>query len=67
MSWTQTDLDAIKEAIATGATTVRHDGRLVTYRSLEDMERIRDLILAELGQGPVRRTHMYAGFSKGLT
>lgn len=45
MAWTQTDLDAINEAIALGALKVTYaDRREVTFRSLADMRSIRDEI-----------------------
>ena len=41
MSWTQTDIDALKAALGTGALKVRYaDGREVTYRTLDEMERL---------------------------
>ena len=45
MAYTQSDIDALKRAIATGASKVRFaDGREVTYRSLEQMkETLRDM------------------------
>ena len=33
-------LDALKDAIYSGATSITLDGQTVTYRSLEEMERI---------------------------
>ena len=47
MSWTQGDLDAIDRAIRTGALKVRgSDGKEVTYRSLDELQRIRAEIVA---------------------
>ena len=41
MAWTQSDLDTLKAAIATGALSVRYaDGRQVTYRTLAEMRSI---------------------------
>lgn len=38
MAFTQSDIDALKAAIATGATKVRYpDSREIEYRSLRDM------------------------------
>lgn len=50
MAWTQSDLDAIDEVIASGEMTVKYRDREVTYRSMDDLLRARKLILAELGQ-----------------
>lgn len=48
-SWSQSDLDALEEAIASGAQTVAYEGKTVTYRSLDDMFRIRDDVRKALG------------------
>lgn len=48
MAYTQSDLDAIKAAIASGNLTVKINDRLVTYRSLDDLFRIKDLIEGEV-------------------
>ncbi|OYZ15630.1 MAG: hypothetical protein B7Y35_06060 [Sphingomonadales bacterium 28-64-96] len=47
MAWTQSDLDAINAAIASGAMEVRYaDGSGAKYRSLDDMMKVRDMIAA---------------------
>jgi hypothetical protein len=40
MAWTQSDVDALKAALALGATRVRFADRDVTYRSLAEMKAI---------------------------
>lgn len=40
MAYTIAQRDALKEAIATGATKVRYRDREVDYRSLDEMKRI---------------------------
>ena len=69
MAWTQADLDALKEAYATGTLLVRMpDGREVRYPSGDDLlRRIRvvevDLAAAVSGQAaPVGR---FATFRRG--
>ena len=69
MAWTQVDLDALKEAYATGTLRVRlPDGREVTYPSGDDLlRRIRiveaELAAASVGQSsPVGR---FATFRRG--
>lgn len=37
MAFSQSDVDALKAAIATGARSVAYDGHSVTYRSMADM------------------------------
>ncbi|MDB5965178.1 MAG: hypothetical protein JWQ72_1678 [Polaromonas sp.] len=46
MAFTQTDLDAIDAAIASGELTVKHNGREVTYRSMTDLLKARSTIQA---------------------
>lgn len=48
MAFTQTDLDAVNAAIASGELTVKHNGREVTYRSMEDLLKARATITSEL-------------------
>ena len=49
MAFTQSDLDAIKAAIASGAMEVGYaDGSRVKYRSFDEMLRTRDMIAAEV-------------------
>jgi hypothetical protein len=48
MAFTTTDLDAINAAIASGELTVRHNGREVTYRSLDDLMKAKRTIESEL-------------------
>lgn len=65
MAYTQTDLDAIEKAIATGTRRVAVDGKTVEYRDMAEMMKARDLIRRELGvsTGSVRK---YGTFSRGL-
>lgn len=46
MAFTQTDLDAIDAAIASGELTVKSNGREVTYRSMSDLLKARSTIQA---------------------
>ena len=67
MAYTQSQLDALEKALAEGAETVKYQDKLVTYRSLDDMLKIRDMMRNELGlnansDGGV----LYPSFSKGL-
>ncbi|GJD51095.1 hypothetical protein OPKNFCMD_3846 [Methylobacterium crusticola] len=65
MAWTTADLDAINQAIATGASKVRFaDNREVTYRSLADMRSVRDEIAAFLGLKPAPLCTTYASFGR---
>jgi hypothetical protein len=44
MAFTLAQLDAIEEGIAAGTTSVSYEGKSVTYRSLDEMLRIRSII-----------------------
>ncbi|WP_018261352.1 phage head-tail joining protein [Methylobacterium sp. WSM2598] len=65
MAWTTDDLDALNQAIATGASKVRFaDGREVYYRSLAEMRSVRDEVAASLGLKPEPLRTTYASFSR---
>jgi hypothetical protein len=67
MAWSQTDLDSIEAAIATGAKRVRYQTHEVEYQSISDMLRARDVIKAviEPNSSGSRTTvaRFYRGFS----
>jgi len=48
MAFTQTQLDAIESAIASGELKVVFDGREVMYRSIDDLLKARNTIKASL-------------------
>lgn len=50
MAYTQTDLDRINAALASGNLTVRSGNDQVTYQSVDEMMRVKRLIGAELAQ-----------------
>jgi hypothetical protein len=62
MAFTAEDLAAVESAIASGELTVAHNGRTVTYRSMSDLLRARDLIKGELSppEGPRLGGRSYA-------
>jgi hypothetical protein len=65
MAFTQAQLDALDEAIATGSLEVRYGDKTVKYRALDEMLRIRDAIRESVdGTGASNRV-TYATFSKG--
>jgi len=68
MAWTQTDLDALNKAISNGVTSVRYADRSVQYRSLNEMLKIRSLMMDELGLPGVAKEAMRKfSYSKGIT
>lgn len=48
MAWTQTDVDALKAAIASGQLIVRSADRMINYRTLDEMRETLDLMEAEV-------------------
>lgn len=63
MAFTTTDLAAINAAIASGELTVRHNGREVTYRSIDDLMQAKRTIEAELNAQTSGRQGGSFGFS----
>ncbi len=48
MAFTQSDLDAINEAIASGALEVRYQDKLTRYRGIDDLLKAKAVIEDEL-------------------
>ena len=60
MAFSQAQLDAIENAIAAGVTTVSYEGKSTNFRSLDEMLRVRDIIMRALGQSPQRSATVFA-------
>ena len=65
MAWTQADIDAIDEAIASGASKVKYADKEVQYRSLAEMKSLRRDMADKVG-GVKRRRRRVAIMSRGL-
>jgi len=67
MAFTTDQYNALTEAIAQGALMVKYADKEVTYRSMDDMIRIKTLMEKDLGliktAGPVSKV---ASFTKGI-
>lgn len=50
MAFTSADLTAIENAIKTGHLTVKFRDQEITYRSIEDMMKVRAMIRDDLGE-----------------
>jgi hypothetical protein len=59
-------LESLEKAIADGALTVKYSDKMITYRSLDEMIRIRDILRKDLGKIESASTRRKAEFSKGL-
>lgn len=71
MAWTQSDIDTLKQAIATGAQEVElrsgETGRKIRYRGLAEMQSILSQMEAEvLGNGSLASRRTVAGYNSGL-
>jgi hypothetical protein len=64
MAFTNEQLVALDSAISQGVLKVKYSDKEVTFRSLSDMLKLRDMMLRELGQGS--STRKFAVFNKGL-
>ena len=67
MAWTQTQLDAVEAAIASGELTVRFGDRTVTYRSMDELLKARAVIQEALDaeSGTTTDRFSFAQTSKG--
>ena len=66
MAWVQADLDAIEEAIVSGVLTVKYSDKEVTYRSLNELIKVRELIRESLGLTNSASQRMLSEFDRGL-
>lgn len=66
MAWTTEQLDALEAAIATGTKSVMYGTKMVTYNSLDEMLRLRDLMRRELGLVKPNAGRKFGEFNKGL-
>ena len=66
MSFSQAQLDAIEAGIAAGTTSVSYEGKNVTYRSLDDMLRIRAIIRIALGIDPATSATVLVAHDRGF-
>ena len=68
MAFTETDLQVIETAIKSGELSVQYRDRSVTYRSVDELLTVRDLIKKELEASSSDRRiprHQVASFSDG--
>ncbi|HET6456689.1 MAG TPA: hypothetical protein VFI02_19990 [Armatimonadota bacterium] len=65
MAWIQTDIDALETAIKAGVRHVQYGDRSVTYHSLSEMLRLRDVMkqTVTVASGTTTRC-TYASFGK---
>ncbi len=63
MAYTQADLDSLRTAMANGALTVKSGEKLVTYRSIDELQR--QIAIVEAALGVRNRRHSLAYVDKG--
>jgi len=67
MAYTQTHLDALQEALASGTLTVTFEGRSMTYRSVQELLRAIAVVQSSLNQQAGKRVRQYRlSGSKGI-
>lgn len=65
MAYTQTDLDRIDRAIASGTLSVELDGQKITYRSMDELLKARGLIASVVNAGSVSSSSLSFGSFDG--
>lgn len=68
MAFTQTQLDALDNAIAMGVLSVMYGNKTVQYRSVDDMIKTRNLMYNSLNPSAknTNNRRKYGEFNKGL-
>lgn len=66
MAYTMEQYQGLQAAIAQGALTVKYQDKLVTYRSIDEMVRILNMMAIDLGINTNPRGQVYASFNKGF-
>ena len=67
MAYTQSHLDALQEALASGTLTVTFEGRSMTYRSVQELQRAISVVQSSLNQQSGKRVRQYQlSGSKGI-
>lgn len=67
MAWTQTDINKLKTAMASGVLTVRHGETMTTFQSLAEMQKQLERMEAEVsGATNTPRRRSVAGYSAGF-
>lgn len=67
MAFTLAQLDAIENGIAAGVTTVSYEGKTASYRTLDEMLRIRDIIRRSLGIAPQKSATVLVAHDRGIS
>lgn len=60
MAFTQAQLDNIENAIASGARSVSYEGKTTSFGSLDEMLRVRNIIMRALGMSSADNNYVIA-------
>lgn len=66
MAFTKEQIDALKEAIASGELVVQYNNRRIQYRSVAEMKEALAMMEGENGGLPFHRRRHRAIFNKGV-
>ena len=66
MAWSESDITALETAIKQGTVRVKFADREITYRSLDEMIRLRDLMISSV-RGKPRQNHTLSAITTGVT
>lgn len=66
MAWSQTHLDKLEKAIASGAREVRFQGHTTVFHSLDEMLRLRDIMKREVNSDAIDSGVSYTEYESGL-
>lgn len=63
MAWTQTDIDRLKKAMASGVKQTMEGGRMITFDTFESMQERLSMMEAEVSRKPAsfNRKARYSG------
>jgi hypothetical protein len=66
MAWTQSQIDAMKAAIANGKLSVRHGESMIVYRSVAEMKDALAMMEAEVNPPTTKKIRYIMQRGKGL-
>ncbi len=66
MAFTQSDIDALKSAMASGELSVQFQDKSVRYRSINEMQSVLAMMEREVGSGGASSSRRFVSTSKGL-
>lgn len=65
MAWSESDITALETAIKQGTVRVKFADREITYRSLDEMIRLRDLMISSVRGKSTPKSHTFGDYDRG--